>query len=237
MSPSVEAAYFAAGAVAMSAGTLGFLRVRLSDPDNAAYHTVVTAVAAVAALAYASMALGLGGLSVGERAVYLGRYVQWLVGTPLIVLYLGMLAGARTNRLVALVVVDVLAMAAAFGAALTAGTTRWGMFAAGTVLYLLLLWGLLGTLGTAAAGRSSPVRALFRKLRNLTVVTWSFYPVVWLAGPLGFGVVDPFAEVLVITYLDVVAKVAFGFIAVNSRIAMARMPRLDSLSAWRMTLA
>lgn len=237
MSPAVTTAYFAAGGVATALGTVAFLYVRLVDEDNAAFHTVITAVAAVAAVAYTSMALGVGIVTVGSQTIFVGRYVQWLLGTPLIVLYLGMLAGAGRNRLVALMVVDVLSMGAALGAAVTTGTARWGVFAVGTALYAVLLYGLVSTLGDAAQGRSAPVVTLFEKLRNLTVVTWSFYPVVWLVGPLGLGVVDPFAEVLLITYLDVVAKVGFGFIAVNSRIAMAKMPRLDSLRAWRETLA
>lgn len=237
MSPAVTTTYFAAGAVAMALGTVAFLYVRLVEDEHAAFHTVITAVAAVAALSYTSMALGLGLITVNGQTVYIGRYAQWILGTPLIVLYLGMLAGAERNRLLALIVVDVFAMTAALGAAVTTGTARWGMFAVGTVLYAVLLYGLLATLGRAAEGRSAPVVTLFEKLRNLTVVTWSFYPLVWLVGPLGLGVVDPFAEVLLITYLDVVAKVGFGFIAVNSRIAMANMPRLDSLRAWRETLA
>jgi sensory rhodopsin len=237
VSPAASPAFFAAGAVVMTIGTLAFVYVRLSDPENGPLHTVVAAVAGVAALAYASMALGVGLVTVGESSLYLGRYVQWIVGTPLIVVYLGMLAGAPEDRLWLLVAVDVLAMGTALGAALTTGTVRWAMFGVGTLLYLGLLYGLLETLANAAEGRPGPVRALFTKLRNLTVVTWSFYPVVWVLGPLGVGLLDPFAEVLLVTYLDVVAKIGLGFIAVNSRIALENMPRVDSLSAWRDVLA
>lgn len=237
MSPAVETAYFGAGAALMGIGTIGFLYLRAANPENGAYHTVITLVALVATAAYAAMALRVGLVEFGDRSVYLARYVQWIVGTPLIVLYLGMLAGTDGNRLSALIIVDVLAMSAALGAALTVGTARWLMFGVGTVLYVVLLYGLLGTLGAAADGRNPAITALFEKLRNLTVVTWSFYPIVWLAGPLGFGVIDPFAEVLVVTYLDVVAKVGFGFIALNSKLALARMPDVDSLLAWRDALA
>lgn len=43
-----------------------------------------------------------------------------------------------------------------------------------------------------------------------------YYPVVWLLGPAGLGVLLPIGDVLVVTYLDVVAKVGFGLIAANS---------------------
>ncbi|MEF8758055.1 MAG: bacteriorhodopsin [Halobacteriales archaeon] len=83
--------------------------------------------------------------------------------------------------------------------------------------------------GDAAAERPALVRSLFRKLRNLAVVVWSFYPVGWLAGPYEFGVVDTASEELLITHMDLIAKVAFGFIAFNSRRAFERLPELDAL--------
>ena len=237
MSPEVSSTFFWAGTVIMTLGTVGFLYIRASDPDNGAFHTVITGVGAVAALAYLSMALNIGFVQVGTESVYLGRYLQWILGTPLIVLYLGMLADADGTPLGALIAIDVLAMLTAAGAAVTTGTARWAMFAVGMVLYAILLYGLLRTLDSAAMAQSSPVGALFRKLRNLTVVTWSFYPIAWLAGPLGLGIIDPFAEVLLVTYLDIAAKIGFGYIAANSKIALDRMPRTDSLRAWREVVA
>ncbi|MFC7135550.1 bacteriorhodopsin [Halobaculum litoreum] len=49
----------------------------------------------------------------------------------------------------------------------------------------------------------------------MTVVLWALYPVVWLLGPAGVGVLLPATEVLVFVYLDVVAKAGFVVLAVN----------------------
>ena len=221
--------YFGLGAAAMWAGTLAFVYVLLDDEDNRTYNAIITSVGLVAALCYTAMALGLGVVTVNGTEIYAARYVQWLVGTPLIVLYLGILSGMGRARLQALLVVDVLAMATTPVIAVTAGVVRWALFVVGFALFAVLLYGLLSALESAAEDRPAAARALFAKLRNLTVVSWAFYPVVWLVGPFGFGVVDPAAEVLLVTYLDAIAKIVFGLIAYNSRRAVEQLPNLDAL--------
>jgi sensory rhodopsin len=222
-------AYFGIGAAAMWVGTLAFVYIYLNDEANRSYHSIVTAVGAIAALCYTAMVFGLGVVTVNGTEIYLARYVQWVLGTPLIVLYLGILAGMSRTRIQALVAIDVLAMLTTPAIAVTTGAVRWGLFAAGSALFLVLLYGLLSGLESAAEDRPAAARALFAKLRNLTVVSWAFYPIVWFVGPFGVGIVDPASEVLLVTYLDVIAKIVFGFVAYNSRRAVEELPNLDAL--------
>lgn len=224
--------YFALGAALMWLGTLAFLYLRTTVSANERYYDVVTAVGATAAICYTAMALDVGSVMVNGQEVYAARYVQWVVGTPLIVAYLGWLAGVGRTRLWTLVAVDVAAMLTTPVLVAVDPPLQWGVFAVGVALYLVLMYYLLGALGSAADDQPAPVRELFRKLRNLTVVVWTFYPVVWLVGPFGFGLVDPTAEVLLITYLDVIAKIVFGFIAFNSRRAVDQLPDLNALRGW-----
>ncbi|RLM52978.1 bacteriorhodopsin, partial [Halorubrum sp. Atlit-26R] len=67
------------------------------------------------------------------------------------------------------------------------------------------------------------VRAVFGTLRNITVVLWTLYPVVWLLAPTGFGVLTPATEMLVFVYLDVVSKVGFVVVAVAGADALDRL--------------
>jgi len=75
----------------------------------------------------------------------------------------------------------------------------------------------------ASRSISPPVRgqAGSTKLRNLTVVRWSIYPVVWLLGPFGLGLLLVETEAMVVTYLDLLANVGIVVIAVNGREALA----------------
>ena len=47
------------------------------------------------------------------------------------------------------------------------------------------------------------------------------YPVIWLLGSAGLGIMDLETGALVVTYIDVVSKVGFGLIAINDFVSMA----------------
>jgi bacteriorhodopsin len=67
------------------------------------------------------------------------------------------------------------------------------------------------SLGTTATAR---VRN-YRNAMNITVITWFFYPVVWVLAE-GTGTISANAEAICYTVLDVLAKSVFGFIIVSN---------------------
>jgi sensory rhodopsin len=229
------ATFFLIGTVGMAIGTFAFAYAFLTDPGNRVYHGLLTLVPGIAFVAYALMALRLDFqiVTVGDRVVDVARYVDWLLTTPLIIAYLGLLSGVSRRYLVGLVFLDVLVMGAGLAGALSTGVFRWVWFAVGMVLYVPFLYGLTAGINKAVADRPAPVRALFEKLRNLTVVIWFIYPVAWVLGTTGLGFVSYPIQVMVVTYADLIAKVGFGFIAVNSQQALGQLPRLDALGSIR----
>jgi bacteriorhodopsin len=54
-------------------------------------------------------------------------------------------------------------------------------------------------------------------LRNLILVAWAIYPVAWLVGTEGLGLVGLYGETLIFMILDLSAKIGFGFILLRSR--------------------
>lgn len=222
--------YYVIGTVGMALGTAAFARAFLTDPRNRTYHALLVGIAGIATLAYVCMTLGIGEVQANGATVELARYVQWVFATPLIVVYLGLLAGINRRYIAALVVVDVLVMLAGLAAAFFTGPTKWALFGVGSVLYVGLIYGLTARIREAVSARPTAVVALFEKLRNLTLIIWTFYPVLWILGPTGVGVVDLKMEVLLITYADFIAKVLFGVIALNSQTSLSKLPELDALS-------
>ncbi|WP_435176033.1 bacteriorhodopsin [Halorussus sp. AFM4] len=221
---SAATSWFWIGAIGMAAGTVAPAWRLATERRHRAHYAVLALITGIATVAYATMALGIGGIDVGGTVLYLPRYVDWLLTTPLLVLYLGLLCRPSRRVYAALVAVDVFVMGSGVVAGLLDGTAKYAMYLAGSVAYLGLLWLLLRTLPRAATGYSDRVDAVFTKLRNLTVVLWTLYPVVWILSPLGLGLLDVGTEVLVVTYLDLISKVGFVVIAVNGRDA------LDSLA-------
>ena len=216
------------GALAMGAGTIPPLwawvsRSSEADESHAVYYGTLAGVTGIAAIAYLLMALGFGAVSLSAGELDVARYVDWLLTTPLLLLYLGLLARPSRRVLAGLIGVDVVIIAGGIAAAATTGTVSWVAFGLAGAAYVALVYGLLVSLPRSASAEGDRVRAVFGTLRNITVVLWTLYPVVWLLAPTGFGLLTPATEMLVFVYLDVVSKVGFVVVAVAGADALDRL--------------
>jgi bacteriorhodopsin len=192
------------------------------------FYIVTIFITAIAFVNYLSMALGFGltTIEIGgeELPIYWARYTDWLFTTPLLLIDLGLLAGADRNQLASLVGLDVLMIGTGAIATLsTAGVLLgpvgdrliwWGV---STGFLLVLLYLLFGTLTERANRLPNEARSTFSTLRNLIVVIWLVYPVWWLLGTEGLGIIRLYPETAGFMVLDLVAKVGFGIILLSSR--------------------
>jgi len=176
------------------------------------------------------MAFGVGKVAVGDASLFLPRYLDWLVTTPLLVLYLGMLCRPDRRTYTALVGVDVLVIGSGVAAGVLSEPYSYVAYLFGCVAYVGLLYLLLSVLPRQANLHGDRVSGVFTKLRNLTVVLWTIYPVVWVLGPLGFGLLQAGTEVMVVTYLDLISKVGFVFMAVNGADALDQLRTEEALT-------
>ena len=224
------------GALAMGAGTVPplwawFSRSPEADESHAVYYGTLAGVTGIAAVAYLVMALGFGTVSLSAGELDIARYVDWLLTTPLLLLYLGLLARPSRHVLAGLIGVDVVIIAGGIAAAATTGTVSWIAFGVAGVAYLGLVYGLLVSLPRSASAAGDRVRAVFGTLRNITVVLWTLYPIVWLLAPTGLSLLTPATEMLVFVYLDVVSKVGFVVVAVAGADALDRLGDDSDLDA------
>lgn len=207
--------WFAVGAFGMALGTVIFAGglVR-ADTDVRKYYATLTAISGIATVAYALMALGIGEVSVGDRVVFAPRYIDWLLTTPLLLAYLAMLVDPGRALFGKIIAANIVVIVAGFGAALLPGVERFAVFAVGGLAFVVLAYLLVGPLTRRSHGQRT--ESLFRGLRNLTVILWSIYPIIWLLGPSGFGLLTSLTNVLLVAYLDLITKVGFGLIALNA---------------------
>lgn len=179
-----------------------------------------------AALSYVLMAANIGVVTVGGNDVYIFRYVDWIVTTPLLVGYVGYVAGAPKKWILGVAVADALMISIGFGATLATGIATWIGFAVSGGFHVVLLAILYLVFPRFA--RQHPERyRLFKILQNHVGLLWLAYPALWLASPAGLSYVSAVGTAMVIAYIDLVAKTPYVYFVWSERAAFA----VDPISA------
>ncbi len=215
--------WFLLGTVGMALGTLALLGgLVILPPGRRRAFGLLVAVPAIAFVAYLLMALGLGGL-VGARGntVYLPRYVDWLLTTPIHVLFVGLLAGAPRRVVGRTITLQAATIVLGLLGGLAPAPFNWGLWLVGSAAFAVVIYDVFGPIAAAARERADWVTDAFRQLRSFMIVLWLVYPFIWLVAETGIGVMDTETTALVISYIDVVAKVGFGLIALNAYLRVA----------------
>ncbi|WP_135661743.1 bacteriorhodopsin [Halorhabdus rudnickae] len=209
--------WFTLGTLGMALGSIGLAYgfVVLPREWYRTYADVVI-VTLIATVAYGLMALGIGALDASAgTAVFIPRYVDWLLTTPLHVLFIAVIAGASRRVIGAAVGLQAATIVFGFIGALLATPLKEIFFLAGSLAFVGVVYLLVVEASDSAEDLSVVQAGLYRKLRNFVIVLWLVYPIIWVLAPTGYGLMDAETSSLVITYIDVVAKVGFGLIALN----------------------
>jgi len=218
----------ALGAIGMALGTIPPLWGLQNDPERRTHYLALAGVTGVATVAYALMAVDIGIVSASGRVVSIPRYVDWLITTPLILLFLSMLGRTGRGSLLRLVVADIVLLLLGGVAVVVSGPIRWAAFAGGVVFFGVLVYELYGRIPRLATFSNERARTLFITLRNLTIALWTLYPVVWVLAPSGIGLLTRDMTMLVVAYLDLISKAAFVALAVDGMGALADADRGDA---------
>jgi bacteriorhodopsin len=223
-SPEGEWIWLALGTALMGIGTLYFMvqGYGVEDPEAKQFYAITTLIPAIAFASYLAMLLGYGAtvVTVGneELTIYWARYADWLFTTPLLLLDLALLVDADQGTILGLVGADgFMIVTGLVGALTTVYEYRFIWWAVSTAALAYILYVLYFGFTKKLEGMDEDRASTFKILRNLVVVLWSLYPVLWLIGTEGAGVVNLNVETLLFMALDVSAKVGFGFILLRSR--------------------
>ncbi len=144
------------------------------------------------------------------------RYVDWILTVPLLVTELilvmrlpGGETGTKASRLAVLAVIMV-ALGYPGEISNSAGT-RWLFWAAAMIPFLIIVFDLYVGLRDSISKQPEDARGLVSSARWLLIVTWAFYPIVFVLPMLGFS--GPAATVGIqvgYSVADILAKAAFG---------------------------
>ncbi len=171
-----------------------------------------------AAAMYLSMLLGETVLFnfKGQHTLFWGRYLDWVITTPLLVMDLGIIAGARPKLIAGVMAADVFMIVTGVIATLEGSPTNYLWYVISCGAFLAILGALLTEFSVAAHRRNGKINRLFQKLRNTLIVLWFCYPIVWILGEEGLGIVNVAVETACYAILDLCAKVGYGFILTST---------------------
>jgi len=195
----------------------------VTDKEAREYYAITILVPGIASAAYLSMFFGIGLTEVevvgrGTLDIYYARYADWLFTTPLLLLDLALLAKVDRVTIGTLIGVDALMIVTGLiGALSQTMLARYTWWLVSTIAFIFVLYYLLTSLRSAAKQRSEEVQSTFNTLTVLVAVLWTAYPILWIIGTEGAGVVGLGVETLGFMILDVTAKVGFGFVLLRSR--------------------
>ncbi len=219
------------GTALMTVGLLVFIYLTYTNPEESRHFYYATSlVPLIAASSYFAMATGHGSINVGGHIFFFARYIDWVFTTPLLLLDLALLAIPNVRNRLGLVGVllgaDVYMIVTGLISGFLTGADKYVWFATSTIAFLFILVVLVRLLGEARA-RGGAIGKLFGTLAILTIVLWTCYPIVWLLGTEGTGLLNIQTEVILYMILDVSAKVGFGYLLLSNRAALteATAPR------------
>lgn len=207
----------------MIVSTIGFLWFTTTGDYESDYLYIPPVITFLASGAYAVMAASSSGI-IAADIILEARYTDWLVTTPLIVAYLGLVAGATRRTIATAMAADAVMIATGF-AATTAGTAavQWAGYGVSSVAFLVLVYlfvtaftDALGSVGAAAQG-------MFRTLRDLTIILWFVYPIAWLFGPSAGGWISAVDYHFIVAFLDMSAKIGFNLIIAFSLVRVTEL--------------
>ena len=173
-------------------------------------------VTAISTFAYYAMLSGQGWLITPNcRQLFYVRYLDWFVTTPLILLDLGMIAGADTGLLAAVAGADMLMIFGGFMASVSSGHIKWLWFVLSLMVFAPLVFVMVRGYRTMVERLHPAVVEIYSKVSWITAITWSLYPVVFIFSE-GTGDWSPNFEIMMYGVLDILSKAVFGFILLLS---------------------
>jgi sensory rhodopsin len=213
--------WFTLGTAGMALGTLllaaGFRYVPRAQWRR---YAILVAVPGIAVVAYALMTLEIGDLETATGGTaFVPRYADWLLTTPLHIIYLGLFAGATRGIIARATALQAGTIVVGFAGALVAAPMKWVLYLAGLVMFGGVVYYAFYDYDEAAHDQGGAIAALYSKLRAFLVVLWLVYPLIWLTGPNAVALMDVETTALVVTYIDIVSKVGLGLIALNGHLA------------------
>lgn len=200
----------------MAAGSIAIMAMS-RDPRGVPHYEYAAAafIPVWSGLAYMAMALGQGIVEIDGREVYVARYADWIVTTPLLLAGLAWTAMFYVRKHVSLIITlmgaDVVMILSGLFADLTdREPVKWLWYLIGCVCLGIIFWVAWVPLRRIADEQGPELGATYRRVATFLGVLWVGYPLIWALGPSGIGALGDTTSVALFVLLPIVSKVGFS---------------------------
>ncbi|CAK7242397.1 MAG: hypothetical protein STHCBS139747_003888 [Sporothrix thermara] len=218
---------------------LVLLRFCFTTPEaDRVFHYLFTCTLLAGSTAYFAQAADLGWTAVvdgsdGGHQLFWAKYANWAVSFPAAAIALGLLSDVSWTTIFTNVFSCLLWVVTYFVASLVHSSYRWGLFAFGTLAWLILAMSTLNE-SREAAQRQGMARD-YVVLAAIANAAWLLYPVAWGLGD-GSGTIGVTATWIFVGVLDLVQTpmLAVAFVVLSRRWNYARLNLnlSESRSGW-----
>ncbi|MFQ4139854.1 bacteriorhodopsin [Nodosilinea sp. PGN35] len=202
----------------MALGAIYFLSLSRNPQGVPRYeYGIATFIPIWSGLAYMAMAINQGKVEVAAQIAHYARYADWIVTTPLLLLALGLTAMHRMPKdwvmIASLMATQVVVVATGLIADISAiPEIRYLWYLCGVSAFLVVMWGLWGPMRKKTLEQGADLSSFFNKLLIYFTVLWIGYPLVWIVGPSGLGLINQDLDTLLFCVLPFFSKVGFSFL-------------------------
>jgi len=212
---SVAGAWLWFGMASFGFAAIAFYVMSLkARPEDKHHYLISMLIVLVANSSYTAMSIGQSHITLSDgHALFYGRYIDWAITTPLLLLGLASIGmrAISVNRTIVygLMAVDEYMIITGLIGGLSVDSSRWIWYTWSCIAFvavLALLWGPV-RIEARAQGRE----VAYVRLAALLTILWIQYPFAWFFGDEGMRIIPSVFETAWYTSLDVAAKVVFGF--------------------------
>lgn len=185
--------------------------------SNQIYYHINIIICSIATTCYFLMAMRQSDYVTEDGHLVLwARYLEFLIGTPLLLLDLCMIINLPTATMFYICFMDILMIGAGWFATIsTTNIAKWGLFILGCIFFYPILDAVLGFTPVLKNNDSNSGHNRFVIL--YTAVVWNGYAILWILHD-GFGWVSLDTECVMHTVLDILAKDLFGVVLLYNHI-------------------
>ncbi|PSB20510.1 lactococcin [filamentous cyanobacterium CCP1] len=175
-------------------------------------------------------------IAFNDHVVFLGRYIDWIVTTPLLLLALGWTAMHHLKHkdwttIFSVMATQVIVIASGLLADLSSvPDVRYFWYITGTIAFCVVLWIIWGPYRDITRRQGDPeLERFYDRLTTFFTATWICYPIIWILGPSGLNLFDRTVETFLFCFVPFLSKVVFSYLDLNGLRSLGeRGPRTNA---------